>query len=71
MNHYDPDTGIKVEPIEINKDLLALLYRIIEQNERILQLNGRMLELLGMPRFNYPHVPDEMMKEVLKRQFAK
>lgn len=57
MNHYDPETGIKIEPIEINKDLLSLFNRILDQNEMILRSNEKMLEALGAPRFLY-HQPD-------------
>lgn len=61
MNHYDPETGIKIEPID--KDVLTLFHFIIKQNEMILRLNQEMLQALGAPRFLY-HQPD--MEEIRK-----
>jgi len=53
--------------IPIDKDLLALLYRIIEQNEKILKLNERILEVLEPPKFLYSK-PDieKIAKDYLK-----
>lgn len=69
MNHYDPDTGIKIEPIEISKDLLSLFNRILDQNEMILRSNEKMLELLGTPRFLYHNKFDSSVAEKLREQF--
>jgi len=56
----------KIEPIPIDKDLLILLNRILDQNERILQLNERMLGAFELPRFVY-HQPDI---EAIRKQFG-
>ncbi len=64
MNHYDPDTGIKIEPI--SNDVLDLFNRILAQNERILQLNERVLEVFGMPRSHYDSMSNKTKEDLLR-----
>ncbi len=49
--------------LPIDKDLLALLNRIIEQNDRILKLNERILEAFEPPRFLLGTADIEKIKE--------
>ena len=61
MNHYDPETGIKIESID--KDVLTLFHLIIKQNEMILRLNEEILQAFAVPRFLHRQ-PD--MEEIRK-----